>query len=213
MRERGSRRGVRPPSEKESGVTFRIAHDRGSPVAEATRGPRAGSGSSLRLRPRRHPPTFSPLPPPQARMIVVDVGAVEALALEERLRHLVQDLEVVLQQALRALVRLEDDAADLVVDLERGALGVVGGLREVAAEEDLLFLLAEGQRAELLAHAPLADHLAGELGRALDVVAGAGGHVTEDELLGDAAAEEDREVVLEELAGRTCAGRRAAAAA
>ncbi len=56
------------------------------------------------------------------------------------------------------------------VDLHRGGLGVVDPLGEVAAEEDLLFLLAEGHRAELLAHAPLADHLAGQLGRPLDVV-------------------------------------------
>ena len=92
------------------------------------------------------------------------------------------------------------EAAELVVDLDRGRLGVVGGLREVAAEEDLLFLLAEGHRTELLAHAPLADHLARELGRLLDVVAGAGRHVAEDQLFRGAAAEEDRQVVLEELA-------------
>ena len=36
-------------------------------------------------------------------------------------------------------------------------------LRDLAAEEDLLFLLAEGQRTEA-AHAVLADHAAGEVG-------------------------------------------------
>src|SRR5688572_5237143 len=70
----------------------------------------------------------------------VDLRAVEAFALEERFGHLVQDLEVVFQQALRAVVRLVEESTELVVDLDRGALGVVGGLREVAAEENLLFL-------------------------------------------------------------------------
>src|SRR5690348_29562 len=65
----------------------------------------------------------------------VDLGAVETLSLEERLRHLVEDVEVVFQEPLGAVVRLEKEATKLGVDLDRGRLGVVGGLREVAAEE------------------------------------------------------------------------------
>src|SRR6266540_3646239 len=54
---------------------------------------------------------------------------------------------------------------------------------EVTAEEDVLLLGAEHQRSEPVAHAVLADHLAGELGRLLDVVGGAGGRVQEPQLL------------------------------
>ena len=99
-----------------------------------------------------------------------------------------------------------DDRADLLVDLLRGLLGVVlRALAVVAAEEDRLLLLAVGQRPELLAHAPLAHHLAGDLGRLLDVVAGAGRHLPEDDLLGDAAAERDGDAALRLLLGEVVA--------
>ena len=62
-------------------------------------------------------------------------------------------------------------------------------LREVAAEEDRLFSLAVGERAELLAHAQLAHHRASDLRGAADVVGGAGGDLAEDDLFRDAAAE------------------------
>ena len=58
---------------------------------------------------------------------------------------------------------------------ERRVLAVVLVLRDLAAEEDLLFLLAEGQRPHRAAHAPLADHAARQVGGALEIVAGAGG--------------------------------------
>src|SRR6266550_694898 len=63
----------------------------------------------------------------------VDLGAVDRLALEERLGHLVEHLEVAAQEELGALVGLEQDAAHLGVDLDGGLLGVVDLLREVAA--------------------------------------------------------------------------------
>src|SRR6185436_14326757 len=85
----------------------------------------------------------------------------------------------------------------LLVDLDRGLLRVVLLARPVvAAEEDLLLALAVGERAHLLAHAPLADHLAGDVGRLLDVVAGARRETAEDDLLGDAPAERDGDAAL-----------------
>ena len=51
-------------------------------------------------------------------------------------------------------------------------------LRDLAAQEDLLFLLAEGERTQP-AHAVFADHLACEFRCTLDVVAGTGGHLLE----------------------------------
>src|SRR5437870_1632237 len=114
---------------------------------------------------------------------LVDLGAIEDLALEQRLGHLVEHLDVASEQQLGVLVGLHDDAPHLGVDLHRGRLRVVDALGEVAAEEDLLLLLAEGDGPELLAHAPLADHLVRELGGALEVVARAGGYVAEHQLL------------------------------
>src|SRR5207253_3297078 len=91
---------------------------------------------------------------PELSEDLVEIGAVDRLALEERLGHLVEHLEVAAQEELGALVGLEQDAAHLGVDLDGGLLGVVDLLGEVAAEEDLFLLLAEGHGPELLAHAP-----------------------------------------------------------
>src|SRR5579884_4133098 len=164
----GSR--CRPPSEKESGVALstpmRTTRSRET-TPERVRSALPAAAGLRRGRGRGAQATVA------ASVLaedVVDLGAVEDFALEQRLRHLVQRLEVAPEQQLRPLVGLEDDAPHLGVDLDRGGLGVVDPLREVAAEEDLLLLLAEGHRAELLAHPPLADHLARHLGRALDVV-------------------------------------------
>ena len=55
--------------------------------------------------------------------------------------------------------------------------------------------LAERLRTELVGHAVLRDHLLGELGGTLDVVARAGGDVADGDLLGDASAQQAREVV------------------
>ena len=51
------------------------------------------------------------------------------------------------------------------------------------------------------AHAELADHLAGELGGALDVAAGAGGHLLEEDLFGAATAHEGGEAGFEIVLG------------
>src|SRR6185436_16950574 len=57
--------------------------------------------------------------------------------------------------------------------------------------------LPEGQRTELVTHAELGDHPPREVGRLLDVVAGTGRGVAEDQSLGDVAAEQARDLVLE----------------
>src|SRR6185369_15216833 len=131
---------------------------------------------------------------------LVDVGAVERLALEERLGDAMERGDVASEEQLRALVGVHQEPADLGVDLDGRGLRVIHPLGEVAAAEDLFVLLAEGHGTELLAHAPLADHLPGELGGPLDVVAGAGGDASEHQLLRGAAAEEDGEVAEQVLA-------------
>ena len=79
----------------------------------------------------------------------------------------------------------------------RDVVRVVALLADLAAEEDQLVALPEGQRAELVAHPELGDHAAREVGRLLDVVAGAGGRVAEHEALRDVAAEQAGDLVLE----------------
>src|SRR5262249_9586326 len=120
----------------------------------------------------------------------LDLLGVERLALDERVGERVELLAAERQELADLAVLLLDDPADLLVDLDRGLLGVVLLARAVvAAEEDLLFLLAVRERPELLAHAPLAHHLARDVRRLLDVVARARRHAAEDDLLRDAPAE------------------------
>ena len=101
------------------------------------------------------------------------------------------------QDLRRSLVRLVDDRPDLLVDLLRDLVAVVALLADLSAEEDQLVALPEGQRAELVAHAELGDHAPRQVGRLLDVVAGTGRGVAEDQPLGDVAAEQARDLVLE----------------
>ena len=95
---------------------------------------------------------------------------------------------------------LAHDALDLVVDA-LGRLGrVVVLLRVIAAQEDLVLSLAKDLRAQLVAHAVAGDHGAGKLGRALKVVACAGGDVVAEQLLGGAATQQHGNLVEHALA-------------
>src|SRR6266849_3166790 len=192
-----------PPSENESGVAFSTptratwSRTRGPERMRSTGAPLGAVGRTwVSGRGGRRVPEATVLGPELAQDLV-DLAAVDRLALEECLGHLVQHLEVAAQEALGALVGLEQEAAHLGVDRDGGLLGVVDLLGEVAAEEDLLLLLAEGHGPELLAHAPLAHHLARQLGGALDVVARPGRHAAERELLRRPPAEEDGQLAEE----------------
>src|SRR5207237_933480 len=77
----------------------------------------------------------------------LDCLAVQRLPLEQRCGDAVQSGLVLHQEQLGPGVLLGDDLADLGVDLDRRGLGEVARpLRELAAEEHLALLLAEGQR-------------------------------------------------------------------
>ena len=61
-------------------------------------------------------------------------------------------------------------------------------LGEVAAQEHHFVVTAEVKRAELLGHAPLADHLARQICRGVDIIGSARGDLSENDLFGDPAA-------------------------
>ena len=126
--------------------------------------------------------------------------AVEGLALEQRPGHGVEPAPVSAQELDGPFLLVAQDAGDLGVDHPGRVLRVVAGVHEVLAEEDHA-LGPPRHRPELLAHAPLADHLAGQLGVADEVVAGAGGQVAVHEQLGGAAAHPDGERVLDHSRG------------
>ena len=106
-------------------------------------------GVSARGRPSRRLAREQPL----------ELVLVDRLALDEELGDLVQLVHVLAEHLARALVRLLDHAADLVVDLARDLLGVVRLGAHVAAEERHVVVAAEHARAELLAHAVAHDHV------------------------------------------------------
>src|SRR5438034_8270302 len=130
-----------------------------------------------------------------------DLLGVQRLALEQGARERVQLLDVFLEDLPRARRAFEHDALDLAVDGEGGLLAGILRARDLATEEDVLLVLAEGERAQLLGHAPLAHHLARHLGRLLEVVAGAGGLLVEHDLLRGAPAQENRDAVDQVLLG------------
>ena len=69
-------------------------------------------------------------------------------------------------------------------------------LGNLAAEEDGFIFLAVSKRPEF-AHAPFANHVAGNVRGSLDVVAGTCGDVAEEDFFGRAAAHEDGEHAFE----------------
>ena len=105
------------------------------------------------------------------------------------------------QDLLGAVVGLAHDALNLLVDAARRLLGVVLVVGVVAAQEHLMLGLAKDLHAERLAHAEARYHLAGHLGGSLEVVGGAARHVVAHELLGNAAAQEDGELVEQLVLG------------
>ena len=108
------------------------------------------------------------------------------------------ELVAVLGEQLRDLcVRVLDDPVHLLVDQP---LRLLRGLARAGEERPLPVARQQRERAELVAHAPAADHLAGDLGELLDVRLGAGGDLSVDDLLRDASAERDLDLRLELLA-------------
>ena len=125
----------------------------------------------------------------------LELVLVDRLALDQDRRDLVQIVHVLAEHLDGELVRLLDHAPDLVVDLARDLLGVVGLLAHLAAEERHVVVAPEHARAELLAHAEAHDHLLGDRGDLLEIVGRAGGDLVEDELLRGAPAERHRELL------------------
>ena len=126
--------------------------------------------------------------------------SIDCFALQQGRGDAMHCVLVRFQNAVRRLVGLVDQAAYFKIDLAGCLFREVPMLGDFAAEEDLLFLLAEGQRTEP-AHAVLADHAAGEVGGVLNIAARAGGHLVEEDLLSHAAAVGDRQIGFKILAG------------
>src|SRR5262245_9460485 len=127
---------------------------------DGSRGPLLGRLRFTRGRRRLRTGRRGRLVDRETRGNPLDLLGVERLASEQRIRHIEHALLVLADDRLRARVIVGHEALDLLVDAQRRVLAVVLMLRDLAAEEDLLFLLAERQRPHRRAHAPF------EIGRA-----------------------------------------------
>src|ERR1039457_5608145 len=82
---------------------------------------------------------------------------VDRLALQQCGSNAVHWVLVRFEDGVRGLIGLVDQPANFEIDLPCGLLAEVAMLRNFSAQEDLLFLLAEGKRTQA-AHAVLANH-------------------------------------------------------
>src|SRR3954449_11552756 len=130
-----------------------------------------------------------------------DLRLVERLPVEEGRDEVVEHVTVLDQDVERLLVSVREQLLGLLVHDRRDVLGVVAGVPEVPAQERLRVVVAELDGAEALGHAVLGDHRPGHRGRLVDVVAGSGGRVVEDHLLGRPTAEHVRQLVEELRSG------------
>src|SRR5438067_12711480 len=119
-----------------------------------------------------------------------DLHAIKRFVFEQNLSQADHRVAVLFDDSSRALVLFSDDLAHFRVDANRSLFGIVAVLRDLAAEEDLLLLLAEGQRPEF-GHAVFTNHRPRQLGCFLDVVRRAGGDVPKKSLFGNAATHQD----------------------
>src|ERR1700733_2453815 len=101
---------------------------------------------------------------------------------------------------MRRLICLIDQAAHFKINLTRCLFAEVTVLCDLAAEEDLLFLLSEGKRTEA-AHAILAHHAASEVSCRFNVAPRAGRHLVEEDLLSHASTVGCRQAGFQILAG------------
>ena len=129
-------------------------------------------------------------------------GLVEGLAFEQLVGQIVEHVAVVGQRPVGVGMGGIDDGPDLGVDRGQGRIPVLVSPAVAAPGEGLGLVVADLDHAQLLAHAVLGDHLAGDARGLLDVVAGPGGRVVEDDLLGHAPAHGIGELVEQLIARR-----------
>src|SRR5205823_7374750 len=115
---------------------------------------------------------------------LVGRGLVDRLLLQQALDERIELGPVRLEEGDDLLLGPVDDAPDLGVDQ---LLGALRGLGYAGQERPLAVAARDRDRPDLVAHAPAADHLAGDVGELLDVGLGAGRDLVVDDPLGGPA--------------------------
>jgi len=133
------------------------------------------------------------------RLLVVDLGEDNLDAVFRR-----QFLELVPMLGEQGRYAIEsglEDILDRLIDPPSRVLGVVLVLGDFLAYEDRLLFLAIGYGPHLVGHAPLADHLAREIGSLPDILGRACGRLAVDESLCGEPAVHDGYAILEPCPG------------
>src|SRR3954447_25473556 len=181
------------PRSLPSVLTVADAGSGGRILPRKGRGRPCPSGRGMDLRRRRDLHDVGGLLPARES---VDLVPGSDLLLDQERGQPVEHVAMSAEDRSRALVGLLQERLDLLVD--HG----LGGLRVVARSDLLLAEVGraaagEPDRPESGAHPELPDHADRELRRALEVVRGTAGDLSEHELLSGAAAHPHREGVAE----------------
>ena len=121
---------------------------------------------------------------------MVELHDVNSFPVEQSLGHGVHFVAVVFDQFTSQSILLINDFAHLHIHLLHGLLRDVGGFGHAAAQEHFAFILCIDHGAERFAHAVFHDHVAGQIGGALEVVARAGGHLLHEHFFGNSATKQ-----------------------
>src|SRR6266850_1197958 len=120
-----------------------------------------------------------------------DLETFEGFVFEQTIGNHLQLFAVAIDDLFGAAKGFVDDALDLVIDVLGGLFAVILAAADFAAKEDKLVVVAILDHAELIAHAPLANHRAHELSGVLDISGRAGGDIFGDDFFGDTARHGD----------------------
>src|SRR6476659_9486771 len=122
-----------------------------------------------------------------------DLRAVQGLVLEQRFGDGFECVAIRNERVLGQLIGVVDEPAHFLVDLFGSRFAVIARTRNVATEENVIFVLAVFDHPHFLAHAPFANHATRNGGGASDVAARAVGDVAKDDFFRDPAAHGDCE--------------------
>src|SRR5699024_3269556 len=169
---------------------------------------RAGRGGGAADRRRGQGGALGAGEPDLARRLLLHVAEdlgelvlVEGLALQQLLDQAVQHVAVVHDHRPGLVQSGVQQLPHLLVDQARGLGAEAGRLPLLHAHEDLVLVAGERDLADGVAHAQLHHHGARDLGRVLQVRAGARGDVVEDALLHRVAAHGVGQTIQQLVAG------------
>src|SRR5579859_2388926 len=126
-------------------------------------------------------------------------GGVNDFPFEKSLGYAFENVAVAGKNAAGSIVGRIDDALHFLVNLHGGVFGEIAVLGDFTAKKDGFILFTVSQRPEF-AHAPFADHVPSDVRSTLDVVAGAGGDVAQEDFFRGTSAHQHGKHAFEILA-------------